>query len=50
MYDIEYDEHLKCYCLHYRGEVICLHSKSLRSADAEAEHIMAVWDNETVDN
>jgi hypothetical protein len=50
MYDIEYDSILGCYCLHYRGEVICLQSRTLRAADTEAEHIMAVWDNETVDN
>ena len=45
-YDVDFDLHLDCWCLHYNGEIFCLDALSYDSAMLEAEVIVsAVWEN-----
>lgn len=42
-YDVEWDAVLKCYCLHYHGEMICLGAPDLNQARTEAANIVENW-------
>jgi len=44
-YDVEFDLHLNCWCLHYSGEIFCLGAGDFDGAMREAEEIInKFWD------
>lgn len=42
-YDIEYDEILGCFTLHYDGEIICLGAATHSEALEEAAYTVETW-------
>ena len=44
MFDLEFDNRLNCYCLHFAGEIFCLGAGTLAEAQVEAKSIMDNWE------
>lgn len=42
-FDVDYDMHLECWCMHYQGEIVPLFAMDYSGALAEANDILLTW-------